>query len=231
MAALTQTTHIHCSGARHAVSLREDGTVVCPDCPDALDLGAALAGQLMLGGTGGVRGCAGLVALVHGAPGLARELRGSKEPRYGVWRPLVEAYRTNRVFLHAVDRVEEARWPLHERVRSALLDVDLGHGLGRRQFDDRLRFMWDVPVSDLTKYVVASFSDDRWDVPYAPDWSVLADSGAAVIDGRFVCGRDADGTVYAITKHPDDEAWWVMPHQMVPDATRLDGGKLVELAS
>ncbi len=221
------STRVQCGAARHQVHLHVDGSVACDCGVEGIERGEAIAAQLMLGAPGGVRGCAGLVALVQGASGLVREARGAKEPTYGVWKPLVECYRSNPIYLAALDLAEstdDKRVALHEQISIALGRVRLDHRLGKRAFAERLRFMWDVPLGELSKFVVASFSDDRWEIPYTPDWTKLHASGESVIDGKFVCGRADDGTVFAITKHPDDEAWWVMPH-------RLEAGRLVEMAA
>jgi len=214
---------ICCGTTRHTVELFADGSLTCECGTAGLDHGAAIAGTLALGGAGGVRGCAGLAALVHGAPALAREVCGAKEPAYGSWRPLVEAYRTNPVFVAAIALAAAAREPVHERIRDATRQVSFGHGLSQRAFERRhLRFMWDVTPSELNRFVVASFADDRWDIPYTPDW--LSSVTEPVVDGRFVCGRGEDGTLFVITQHPDGEAWWVMPHRLVD-------GRLVEAAA
>ncbi len=217
------STKIQCtSGKRHAVRLLADGSLTC-DCADGAERGGMLAGRIMLGlsAVDGARGCGALIALAQGATSLVQLVRGTKNPDYGLWHELVHAYGKNPVFVAALDRAERAD-PLRATTRQLLLESTERAGyhctLGKRRFRDEFRAFWDVGEEELGNFVVSTFDDDPWGVPYAPDWKEqIADKGLAVIDGKLVCGRSSeDSTIfYAVTPHERHSAHWVRPHRMV----------------
>lgn len=220
------STKIACPVAgskRHNVSLMEDGTLTC-DCRDAVERGGSLAGRILLGlpPTDGARGCGALAALVEGAPTLLRLVRGTHRPKYGAWEELVFAYSVNPIFRAALDQAERTHEPTRASIRKLAMEyiekAGYRHSLGKVRFRDSFRALWDVPVNDdLDRFIVSSFDDDPWSVPYMPGWKEqIADEGLAVVDGKFVCGRSAEDpkTLYAITTHEYGEAHWVRPHRL-----------------
>jgi hypothetical protein len=220
------STKIACPAAgskRHAVSLTEDGYLTC-DCPDGVVRGSSLAGRLLLGMPypEGARGCGALVALAEGAGTLLPLARGTHRPKYGPWEELVFAYQSNPVFIAALDLAERAQ-PERAEIRKLVLGHVESAGyrctLGKRRFRDEFMALWDVPVNgDLDKFIVSSFDDCPWSVPYMPGWKEqIADKGLAVVDGKFVCGRSPEdpSILYAITMHEWGEAHWVRPHKLL----------------
>lgn len=229
------TTKIQCvSNKRHAVSLNADGTVTC-ECSDGLARSESIAGRIMLGAPDDTRGCAGLAALVAGAPSLLRLCRGSDRPKFGAWEYLIGAYSGNPVFNAALDLAEKAdstdRKQIRKLMLAAIRSCGYQHTLGVRRFDEEFRPVWDVPTGEMQPsalgvgYMVSCFDDDQWRVPYMQGWKEqIADKGLATIDGKFVCAIDGE-TVYAIVPSPVYEnQWWVLPH-------RRRGRKLVQVTS
>lgn len=220
MKTIAQTT-IQCRSARHKVTLLEDGSVLCGCGESAIEQGEMIVGRILLGSPTAAlpaSGCAGLVGLIMMSDSLVAHVRGSDKERAPAWKDAYGAYYKNPVLVAALDRAENAM-PERLAVKKALADAvrstKIKLAMGKREFDATFKAIWDVPLADLGDSCVAADNSDRWSVPYMPGWlEAIGSKGLAVVDGKVVCGRDAN-TFFAVDTYSNFEGFVVRKFKLV----------------